>query len=140
MFLKISTCIYVLFAIACSFGMQNMYANNDITKSDFIIDVWQITPGNAKIIESTEWWDGAVDRTNFALGYIIQRLMLLIGWVALFIMTIWSWFMILHRWDDGMLSKWKDIFWAGIIGLIIALCSYYIVALARFLIYFNWAS
>jgi hypothetical protein len=104
---------------------------NDLTSPNFEINT-KILVENDNI---TVDWDSAVDNANFALGVIIQRLMLFIGWFALLVMTIGAWFMIIHRGDDATLSKWKEIFAAGIIGLAIALLSYYMVSVLRFIIY-----
>lgn len=104
---------------------------NDLTSTNFEI--------NTKIL--VEWdnitneWDSAVDNVNFALGIIIQRLMLFIWGFALLVMTIGAWFMIIHRGDDATLSKWKEIFTAGILWLTVALLSYYMVSILRFIIY-----
>lgn len=133
MYFKTSTLLYMLIACICSFAFQFMHAN-DMSQPDFMIETWDITPGTSQIIEGT-WNDSAVSRTWFALAFIIQRLLVVIWWVTLVVMSIGAWFMILHKWDDSMLSKGKDIFFSGALGLVIALSSYYIVSLVRFLIY-----
>jgi hypothetical protein len=62
-------------------------------------------------------------------------MMLFIWGFALFVMTVWAWYIILHRGDDAALSKGKEIFLAGLLGLVVALLSYLMVYLLRSLIY-----
>jgi hypothetical protein len=62
-------------------------------------------------------------------------MMIALGAISILIMIIWAWFMILHSWDDSMLSKWKSIFTWWIYAMVIALASYYLIAAVRFLLY-----
>jgi len=104
----------------------------DLTSPDFELKVGKITPGWGSIL----WGDWtAVDGANYALTFIIQRLMMFIWGLALLVMSIGAWFMILHRWDDSSLSKGKDIFMAWIIWLVVSLLSYLMVSTLRYLIY-----
>jgi hypothetical protein len=64
-------------------------------------------------------------------------LMIGLGSVSLLIMTIWAWYMIIFHGQDELLSKWKYIFMSWIIALVVALSSYYIVSLLRYLLY-SW--
>jgi hypothetical protein len=43
--------------------------------------------------------------------------------------------MIFYHGQDELLSKGKSIFMSGLIALIVALASYYIVSLVRFILY-----
>lgn len=72
---------------------------------------------------------------NFALGTLIQKLMIALWIVSLLIMTIGAGYMILYHGEDEYLSKWKSIFTAGIISLLVALSSYYIVNLVVYILY-----
>jgi hypothetical protein len=55
--------------------------------------------------------------------------------LSLIIMVIWWWYMIIYSWQEELLSKWKKIFMAGIISLIIALLSWLIVNFVNYLLY-----
>ena len=77
----------------------------------------------------------AKETVNNTIGRIIQMMMILFWVVSLFIMTIGAGYMIIYHWDDELLSRWKGIFSAGIISLIIALSAYYIVDLVWYLLY-----
>jgi hypothetical protein len=50
-------------------------------------------------------------------------------------MTIWSGFILLYHWQDELLTKWKNIFMSGVYSLILALSSYYLVSVVRYLLY-----
>jgi hypothetical protein len=62
-------------------------------------------------------------------------MMIGLGVISILIMTIWAWFMMLHSWDDSLLSKWKTIFTWWIYAVVIALASYYIIDLIKYLLY-----
>ena len=100
-----------------------------ICSPDFKISVGNISP----------WmrvhWSTAEKSANYVLWTIIQRLMVGLWSVSLLIMTVWAWYMILYTWQDELLTKWKSIFMSWIISLVVALSSYYIVTLLRFILY-----
>ncbi len=79
-------------------------------------------------------WDSKAT-INDTLWTIIQKLMIGLGIFSLFIMTIWAWYMILYHGEDEFLSKWKSIFTAWILSLVIALSSYYIVNIIWYVLY-----
>jgi hypothetical protein len=113
--------------------INNTFADSNFTSSDFTIDVWDITPWSNKLIIKSD-----VKKTvNKVLWTTIQSLMIPLWAIALLIMTIWAWYMIFYHWQDELLSKWKSIFNSWLIALIIALSSYYIVSLVRFILY-SW--
>jgi hypothetical protein len=80
-------------------------------------------------------WDDTTERTNNLLWVVIQNMMIALGAISILIMTVWAWYMVLHNWQDELLSKWKTIFMAGIYSMLVALGSYYLVALIRFILY-----
>ena len=109
--------------------IKTIYAADGFASPDFTINVDEITP--AKHIK----WSDTKEVTNKLLGTIVQSLMIPLWAIALLIMTIWAWYMIFYHWQDELLSKWKSIFNSWLIALIIALSSYYIVSLVRFILY-----
>jgi len=101
----------------------------DITKVEFQIDVDDISPWMNHIK-----WD--TNKTiNFALGTIIQKLMIGLGSLSLLIMTVWAWYIVLHGWQDELLNKWKSIFMSGIYAMLVALSSYYLIVIVRYVLY-----
>lgn len=103
----------------------------DLTSSDFEINVSDISPWIV-------WkWANTSERVNWLLGTIIQTMMIALWVLSVLIMTIWAWYMILHNWQDELLSKWKSIFMSWVYAMIIALTSYYLIAIVRFLLYNN---
>jgi hypothetical protein len=54
---------------------------------------------------------------------------------AVFIMTLWAWYMIIYHGQDEFLSKWKSIFMSWIIALAVALSAWVIVKLFAYLLY-----
>lgn len=105
------------------------WTSMDITSINYKIDVSEIVP----------WWtfkeNKTEDRVKNWLLTIIQKLMIPFWILALFVMTIWSWYMILHNWEEEVLNKWKRIFKMWIISICIALSSYLLVELVKFIIY-----
>lgn len=104
-------------------------AETDVTSRWFEIKVDNISPW-MKIN-----WGSTEQNVNKALWTIIQTLMIALWSLSLIIMTVWAWYIILHNWQDELLSKWKSIFMSWIYALIVALSAYYLVAIVRFVLY-----
>jgi hypothetical protein len=79
--------------------------------------------------------DNSFNTINRTLGTVIQKLMVALWVLAVLIMTVWGWYMILYHGQDELLSKGKSIFMAWITALVVALSSYYLVAILRFILY-----
>ena len=103
----------------------------DITSWEFIISVQDISPGMTPI------WSTTKENINFLLATIIQNMMIALWSLALLIMTVWAWYILLHHGEDALLSKWKDIFMSWIYAMIVALSSYYLISIVRYLLYFG---
>jgi len=100
-----------------------------IDKATFEINVDNISPWMNHI-------KGDTNKTiNFALGTIIQKLMIGLGSLSLLIMTVWAWYIVLHGWQDELLNKWKSIFMSGIYAMLVALSSYYLIVIVRYVLY-----
>lgn len=84
---------------------------------------------------SLKSWITAKDTINKTLWTFIQKLMIALWVISLLIMTIWTWYIILYHGEDEYLSKWKSIFTAWIIALVISLSSYYMVNLVWYILY-----
>ena len=104
-----------------------------IDQETFMIDTWDIFGG----ISGNKPSDDTNTGTNILLGTVIQKLMVALGILSVLIMTVWGGYIILYHGQDELLSKGKSIFMSGIIALVIALSSYMIVGLLRFILYNN---
>jgi hypothetical protein len=62
-------------------------------------------------------------------------MMIALGSLSVLIMTIWGWYIIMHNWQDELLSKWKSIFMSWVYAMSVALSSYYIISIVRYLLY-----
>ncbi|MDD2907854.1 MAG: hypothetical protein PHH98_04385 [Candidatus Gracilibacteria bacterium] len=105
--------------------------SGDLTSSDFQINVDDISPGIVGQGSTTK------ERVNWLLGTFIQNMMIALGILSVFIMTIGSGYMILHNGQDELLSKGKSIFMSGVYAMIVALTSYYLIAIVSYLLYKN---
>lgn len=130
---KLILTIFLFFWIINNwFTAENCTSTSCINSKNFEISVWNITPGwNSLIQNSTE------ETVNYTLSTIIEKLMIGLGSLSLLIMTIWAWYMIIYHGQDELLSKWKYIFMSWVIALVVALSSYYMVSLLRYLLY-SW--
>jgi len=105
-------------------------AKDDISSPSFMIKVnnispWmEVTPGN-----------NTKQNVNKALWTIIQSLMVALWSLALLIMTVGAGYMIMHSGRDELLSKWKAIFMSWVYALLVALSSYYLIAIIRYILY-----
>lgn len=92
-----------------------------LEKSNFTINVNDFSPG------MDVWGNNTKANVDNALLKIIQTLMVGLWSVALLIMTIGAGYMIFYHGQDDLLSKGKSIFTSGILALVIALSSYFMV-------------
>lgn len=102
----------------------------DITDASFEINVGDITPGGTTLIGSNS--EETVDNVLFT---ILEKILVVFWVCAAFIMTIGAGYMIIYHGQDEFLSKWKSIFTAGLIALVVALSSGLIVRLFSYLLY-----
>jgi len=112
-----------------------------VIKNNNIVKAWLESP--SYMIETDNmwlWWKqlkewNAKETVDNTLSVIITKLMVAFWVLALLIMTVWGWYMISAHWQDEMLSKWKSIFNAWIIALIIALASGIIMKSVIYILY-----
>lgn len=108
------------------------FAAGDITKEDFTIEVRDFTPGGTQFLDEDATTAGTV---NNVLVTILEKLIVIFWALATFIMTIGAGYMIIYHGQDEYLSKWKSIFIAGIIALVVALSAGVIVRIFTYLLY-----
>jgi hypothetical protein len=96
-----------------------------------MIPTSKFSPGWTSFV--AKWW--AKKTMNSFFTTLIQKLMIALWSLALLIMVVWAWFMMFAMWKDDNLNKWKTIFKAGIIALVIALSSYFMVSFLSFILY-----
>ncbi|MDD3646683.1 MAG: hypothetical protein PHH06_04745 [Candidatus Gracilibacteria bacterium] len=102
-----------------------------IDQPTFMIKTNDFVPGGKSIKTGST----AKENINNALSTIIQKLMVALGVLSLFIMTVGAGYIIMYHGQDELLSKGKSIFMSGIIALVVALTSYYLVSLLRYILY-----
>lgn len=86
------------------------------------------------------WWSqlkkwNAQETVNNSLKVIVTKLMVAFWVLSLLIMTVWWAYIIFSHGQDELLSKWKSIFNAWIIALVIALASWIIMKAVIYLLY-----
>lgn len=126
---KILLSIIILLASLFSFSWVAFTAWWDLTSPDTMINVDDIYPWK-KVNKGS-----SLETANWILWTIIQNMMVALWAISILVMTIWAWFMILNSWDESMLTKWKTIFMSWIYAIVIALASYYMIAIVRFLLF-----
>ena len=100
-----------------------------IEKASFEISVNDISPWMGIITGNSN------QTINKALWTIIQKLMIGLWSLSLLIMTVGAWYIILHNWQDELLSKWKSIFMSWVYAMMVSLSSYYLIMIVRYIIY-----
>ncbi len=98
----------------------------------FEITVADVVPG--WVFDSSKW-ETMKQRTNWILWTIIEKLIIALWVISVLIMTVGWAYMILHSWQEGLLWKWKDLFMWWVYAMVIALSSYFIMAIVRYLIF-----
>jgi hypothetical protein len=128
-FILMLSTLLLSFSVIYAVEWDKKADKNDLTDKSFEINVWELTPWLNPSQDTTE------KNVNFLLGTIIQKLMIVISSLSVLTMVIWWWFLVLHNWKDDILSKWKTIFTAGIIALVVSLSSYFLIVIIRSIIY-----
>ncbi len=98
-------------------------------------DTFMFNPSSGFWIWPSFDWNSTSEWVNNVFGTVIQKLMVALWALSVLIMTVWGWYIILYHGQDELLSKGKSIFMSGVIALIVALSSYMIVGLLRFILY-----
>jgi len=127
---KILLALIVCTTLFSSGLSYNLWASNNIKEANFEINVSDITPGSVELI-----WAWAGETIDNVLLTILEKLIVVFGVFAVFIMTLWAWYMIIYHGQDEFLSKWKSIFMSWIIALAVALSAWVIVKLFAYLLY-----
>lgn len=131
--------IFLVFVLFFSFFSLSFAADDsssqDPSSVDFMINVWDLTPGwKAISSEAWEWADSSKIWTTLLQSFI-NKLMIAFWVLSLLIMTIWAWYMIIYHGQDELLSKWKTIFTSWLIALIVALSAWILVKMLAYFLY-----
>ncbi len=129
--------LYILLLLSVFFFWTSAQAAptdspNDISKTSFQINVNEFTPGDNKLAGTS---GGSKEVVNNVLANLINKMIVAMGVIALFIMTIGAGYMIIYHGQDEFLSRWKSIFVAGLISLAVALSAGMIVNLMSYFLY-----
>lgn len=124
--------IFLIFSFFYSPVFSNE-ANEDISKSDFTINVWDITPTWTDTLS----WKTSAEAIDFTLETIITKLITAFWVLSLLVMTVGAWFMIIYHGQDELLTRWKSIFSYGLISLVVALSAWFLVKLVSYLLYWS---
>lgn len=101
----------------------------DFTKTDFMINVGDLSPSETKYSDWPKW------NINNLLSKISQILLVLIPALAVLFMVVWWIKMITAGWDSSKVSSAKNIITYNIIAVVIALLSYAIIQLIVWLLW-----
>ena len=108
---------------------------NCLNEKSFRIDTGKFSPIGKMTDKSWTVLKNTEEKINFLLWTIIQKLMIALWVLSVLIMTVGGGYIIMYHGQDELLSKGKSIFMSGIIALVVALSSYYIVSGLRFILY-----
>ena len=107
-------------------------ANTDIKSSNYTIKTQDVVPWTTYKTTNRD----TKKRVNDSLLVIIQKLLIPLWVLSAFVMAIWAGYMILSSWQDEVLNKGKKIFKMWIFAVVIALISYLLVELVKYLLYY----
>ncbi len=131
-----SECIFLLFlmrlfvffgCVLLSFGIlaAPSFAGDNITKSDFTIDLGQIDPIRGTT-GATEQWQQAI---LMLLSKVSGLLLFIIPIVAAVSLMIAGYYYILSSWDSEKATQAKTIIKWNLVAILVALFSYAIIQL-----------
>lgn len=106
--------------------------NDNFWSSDFNVKVSDFTWNTWMDIQD---WETLKQKTNGLLNKIIKMLIVAIWVIALFVVSVWAWYMIMYNWNEEFLKKWRNMVYTGFLTLFIALTSYYLMNLVRYILY-----
>ena len=107
-------------------------AHTDIKSSNYTIKTQDIVPWTTYKTTNRD----TKKRVNDSLLVIIQKIFIPLWVLSAFVMAIWAGYMILSSWQDEVLNKGKKIFKMWIFAVVIALISYLLVELVKYLLYY----
>ena len=124
------------------FFINQWYAETEAEHTARCADTWDCidkTSFSITVNDISPWMDiqtgNSEENVNYALGTIIQTLMIALWGLSILIMTVGAWYIVMHNWQDELLSKWKSIFMSWVIALIAALSSYYMISILTYILY-----
>lgn len=103
----------------------------DFSSPEFEINVSDFTPMGRDIVEG----DSLKTKSENLLLEIIEILMVSIWVISLLVISIGAWYMIFYNWKEDFLTKWRNMIYTGLLALLIALSSFYIINLIRYILY-----
>lgn len=106
------------------------WGKDALCSEKFTIDTKLFSPGWTGLNKSS-----SKDTINWFMTTLIKKLMVALWSLALLIMVVWAGFMMFAMGKDDNLNKWKTIFKAWIIALVIALSSYFMVSFLSYILY-----
>ncbi len=121
-------CLAILFFILSPFWIS---VNAWLESPWYKVDVWELGLGWEKAID----WNNWVSAVKYSLKIIVEKLLIAIWVVALIIMSIWGWYMIFSGGKDELLNKWKSIFIAWIVAMVVALSAWILMKVVIYLVY-----
>lgn len=115
------------------FFTNDTFSSWKIDSPDFTVDLTSITPIGKGNFE----WTTLTSKTNDLLGQVINTLMVAIWVISLLVISVWAGYMIFYNWKEDFLTKWRSMIFTGFLALFIALSSFYIINLIRYILY-SW--
>lgn len=127
--------IFIALIVSLIFPASNFASSDwwDVTDETFEIQVGDFTPGGTQFLEDTD--DGTAWVVNNVLLTVMEKLIVIFGVLASFIMTIWAGYMIIYHGEESLLSRWKSIFIAWVLALVIALSAGVIMQVFTYILY-----
>ncbi len=125
LFLVVLIFVNLFFVVKVNWDDDFWSANFDVKVSEFTWDTWM----------DIQDWETLEDKTNGLLNRIIEILMVAIWVISLFVVSVWAWYMIMYNWNEEFLKKWRNMVYTGFLALFIALTSYYLINLVRYILY-----
>jgi hypothetical protein len=130
---KIIKKLFLVFLIFMNvFFVVKVNWSDDFAKDTFTVKVGDII---WNIWHTKVGWGTLEQKTDNLLIMVIEILMVAIWVIALFVVSVWAWYMIIYNWNEEFLKKWRNMIFTGFLALFIALSSYYLMNLVRYILY-----
>ncbi len=102
---------------------------NNLSSPNYMIDTNNLGLGTSLKRNTAE------DTTENVLAQIVNKMLIALWSLALFMMTLGWWYMIFSHWNDEILGRWKALIIAWIVSIVVALSAWIIMRVTIYLLY-----
>ena len=118
-----------IWSITRALAEANDFDSNNLSSPNYMINTDNLGLGTS--LKK----DKAGETTENVLAEIVNKMLIALWSLALFMMTLGWWYMIFSHWNDEILGRWKALIIAWIVSIVVALSAWIIMRVTIYLLY-----